>query len=84
MTRILFVAMAALAFVVGVGVAIGSRGDGGGGGDEDSPEMPTWPAVERAPASQAKDRPNIVFIYSDDQGLRLQAPFHAAHLRPAG
>ena len=66
MSRILFVALAALAFVVGVGVAIGSDGDGGGGGD-DKPKIPTWPAVERAPASQAKDKPNIVFIYSDDQ-----------------
>ncbi len=67
MSRILFVALAALAFVVGVGVAIGSRGGDGGGGDDDKPEIPTWPAVERAPASQAKDKPNIVFIYSDDQ-----------------
>jgi arylsulfatase A-like enzyme len=55
LTSALLTALAATAFFL-------SRGQ-----DDDALAEPHWPPVHRAPAKAVQDRPNIIFIYSDDQ-----------------
>jgi N-acetylglucosamine-6-sulfatase len=53
----------ALVFAAAIAVVVVvTSGDG-----EDASAQPHWPQVHRAPVSAAKGKPNIVFIYSDDQ-----------------
>lgn len=64
MNRTLLTALLVLAACAAAATVLGACG--GGGGDE-AQTTPHWAEVERAPAREAQKRPNIVFIYSDDQ-----------------
>jgi N-acetylglucosamine-6-sulfatase len=43
-------------------------------GAEQAAAAPHWPQVHRAPAADARSKPNIVFIYSDDQNAAELTP----------